>query len=129
VTHILQTFAQHGAPAKQVKDWTGRWWSLWGAIDLVPMGEKVLVASPAMWTAFLNASELEITGPSKGRIAVAGGYGSHGDPVRCVRRKSGRVTEFWLSASKLLPEDKLAAEMRARYDSAGTQAKHRRGGP
>jgi CubicO group peptidase (beta-lactamase class C family) len=129
VTHILQAFAQHGALAKRVKDWTGRWWSLWGAIDLVPMGEKVLVASPAMWTPFLNASELEITGPSKGRIALAGGYGSHGEPVRRVRRKSGRVTEFWLSASKLLPEDKLAAEMRARYDSAGTQAKHRRGGP
>jgi Beta-lactamase len=81
VTRILQAFAQHGASAKRVKDWTGRWWSLWGAIDLVPMGGKVLVASPAMWTPFANASELEITGPSEGRVALAGGYASHGEPV------------------------------------------------
>jgi CubicO group peptidase (beta-lactamase class C family) len=38
LVHILQSFSRHGAPARKVKDWTGRWWSLWGAVDLVPMG-------------------------------------------------------------------------------------------
>ncbi len=121
ITHILQGFAQGGAPARKVKDWTGRWWSLWGAIDLVPMGGKVLVASPAMWTPFANASELEITGPSEGRVALAGGYASHGEPVRCVRTKSGKMTELWLAASKLLPEKELAAEMTARYENPDTK--------
>src|SRR6516164_5537692 len=37
--HILTTFAKKGVPAKDVRDWTGRWWTLWGAVDLVPMGE------------------------------------------------------------------------------------------
>jgi D-alanyl-D-alanine carboxypeptidase len=115
VTEILQSFARHGAPSRQVKDWTGRWWSLWGAADLVPMGDKVLVAVPGAWTPFANASELEIIGKDKGRIALAGGYGSHGEPVRCVRKKSGRIGELWLAATKLVPEEELAAEMEARY--------------
>jgi CubicO group peptidase (beta-lactamase class C family) len=115
IIHILQVFARHGAPSRRVKEWTGRWWSLWGAVDLVPVGEKVLVAVPGMWTPFANASELEITGKGEGRIAVAGGYGSHGEPVRCVRRKSGKIAELWLSATRLIPENALAAEMEARY--------------
>jgi hypothetical protein len=116
VVHILQGFARHGAPARTVQDWTGRWWSLWGVVDLVPMGKKVLVAVPAAWTPFTNASELRITGRYEGRIAVAGGYGSHGEPVRCVRKRSGKIAELWLSATKLVPEDELRAEMSARYE-------------
>ena len=36
--HILRVFAKHGAPKRRVRDWTGRWWSAWGAVDLVPAG-------------------------------------------------------------------------------------------
>jgi CubicO group peptidase (beta-lactamase class C family) len=115
IIHILQAFARHGTPSRQVKDWTGRWWSLWGAIDLVPMGDKVVVAVPGTWAPFANASELAITGRSEGHIALASGSGSHGEPVRCVRRKSGKFGELWLSATRLVPEDELAAEMAARY--------------
>ena len=39
VLHILATFAKHGAPTDKVRDWTGRWWTLWGAADLVPLGD------------------------------------------------------------------------------------------
>jgi CubicO group peptidase (beta-lactamase class C family) len=127
VVHILQGFARHGAPTRKVKDWTGRWWSLWGVVDLVPMGEKVVVAVPATWTPFTNASELEISGKSEGRIALAGGYGSHGEPVRCVRKKSGEIAELWLAATRLVPEDELATEMAARYDGACAAPPRRRG--
>jgi hypothetical protein len=116
VTHILQSFAKHGAPSREVQGWTGRWWSLWGTVDLVPMGDEVLVAVPGMWAPFSNASELRITGRCEGRITLAGGYGSHGEPVRCVRKRSGKIAELWLSATKLVPEDELAAEMTARYE-------------
>ena len=44
--HILRAFAARGAPARRVRDWTGRWWSLWGAVDLVPMGNLVMAANP-----------------------------------------------------------------------------------
>ena len=46
VIHMLSAFAQHGAPSRKVRDWAGRWWGLWGAIDLVPMGNKVLAFAP-----------------------------------------------------------------------------------
>jgi CubicO group peptidase (beta-lactamase class C family) len=39
---ILRAFATHGAPKRRVRDWTGRWWSPWGATDLVPMGNIVM---------------------------------------------------------------------------------------
>ena len=127
VVHILQGFARHGAPARAVQDWTGRWWSLWGAVDLVPMGDKVLVAVPATWTPFANASELRITGRNQGRIAVAGGYGSHGEPVRRVRKTSGKIAELWLSATKLVAEDDLRAEMSARHQPTTGAPPKRRG--
>jgi len=125
VTHILQTFAKRGAASRQVRDWHGRWWSSWGALDLVPMGERVLVGMPGM-KPFMHAPELEIVSPTEGRIALAGAFGSQGEPVRCVRRKSGQMTELWLAATKFLPEDKLAAELVARYDHPGAASPKRR---
>jgi CubicO group peptidase (beta-lactamase class C family) len=112
---ILQAFARNGAPSRRVRDWNGRWWTLWGAVDLVPMGDKVLAASPGFTMPLTDASELEITGRTTGRIALAGGYGSHGEPVRCVRTASGRMTELWLSATRLLPSARVAREMEQRY--------------
>jgi CubicO group peptidase (beta-lactamase class C family) len=44
---ILRAFATRGAPARRVRDWTGRWWTIWGATDLVPMGNVVVVANPS----------------------------------------------------------------------------------
>ena len=64
----------NGAPSRKVKDWTGRWWSLWGATDLVPMGDKVLMAGPGFFNPLIDASEIAITGRNTGRIALANGY-------------------------------------------------------
>src|SRR3954468_24892786 len=86
-----------------------------GGIDLVPMGDKVLVASPGFTNPMADATELEITGRTTGRIALAGGFGSHGEKVACTRAKSGKITELWLAGSKLLPAAKVAREMEARY--------------
>ena len=117
VIRILRRFAREGAPSATVSDWTGRWWTVWGAGDLVPMGEKVVVAGPGGLNPFIDASEIEVTGPDRGRIALAGGYGSHGEEVRRVRSIGGDVTELWFSATKLLPEAELAAEIERRYPS------------
>lgn len=115
VIHILARFAQHGAPSARTRDWAGRWWSLWGAFDLVPMGDKVLVGNPALFNPLLDASELAITGRDRGTIALATGYASHGEPVRRERDARGRVTALWLSGNKLLREAASAAELRRRY--------------
>jgi CubicO group peptidase (beta-lactamase class C family) len=120
IMHILRAFSQNGAPSRKVSDWCGRWWSLWGAVDLVPMGEKVLVMAPGFINPVGDAAEVEITGRDQGRFAVADGYASYGEPVRRVRNRSGKVIAVWLAASKLLPEGQVAREVKVRYaDTAG----------
>ena len=115
VMHILHTFAARGAPTRRVRDWGGRWWSSWGAIDLVPLGNVVLTANPYMGNPFMDATEIEITGRDRGRMTLANGYASHGEPVRRVREKSGAISEVWLSATRLRPEAQAAAALRRRY--------------
>jgi hypothetical protein len=101
--HILRAFAQNGAPLRNVSGWTGRCWTLWGAIDLVPMGKKVLVASSAYFNPFMDASELEIRGCDAGRIALAGGYAATARPfassettVTIFRKSGSAVRSFFL---------------------------------
>jgi CubicO group peptidase (beta-lactamase class C family) len=126
VIHILRAFAQNGAPSRRVRDWSGRWWSLWGTVDLVAMGDKVVVAVPGFINPLQDANELEITGRDEGRIALAEGYGSHGEPVRRTRARSGRVEELWLGGSRMVPEKALAEEMQARYGVTGPRPARRR---
>ncbi len=54
VIHILRAYAQNGAPKRKVKDWMGRWWTLWGACDLLPMGEKVIAVGPSSLNPLLS---------------------------------------------------------------------------
>jgi D-alanyl-D-alanine carboxypeptidase len=97
--HILRTFKSRGG-----RRWRGRWWNVWGAIDLVPVRGKVLVASPALLNPFVDATEI-----TRGRITLAGGYANHGERVRFGRR------ELWLGASRHLPEAAVAREIKRRY--------------
>ncbi|SDR95253.1 serine hydrolase domain-containing protein [Bradyrhizobium canariense] len=113
--HISRTFATGGAPKRRVRDWTGRWWSQWGAVDLVPIGNLVIAANPHAINPFMDASEIEVTGRDAGRISLAGGYGSHGEPARRTRNKAGTITDIWLAGSNLKPEKAVAAEIDRRY--------------
>ncbi len=124
--HILRAFDAHGGPSRRTAPWAGRWWSLWGAFDLLPMGgDKVLLANPALANPLLDATELSVhaaprsaaaTGVLTGRIALAGGYGNHGEPVRLVRDEHGVATEFWLGGSCFRPEAQVVRELRRKYD-------------
>ena len=44
VIRILQTLKAGGAPRARTRDWAGRWWTLWGAVDLVPCADHVRIA-------------------------------------------------------------------------------------
>lgn len=112
---ILRAFATHGTPKRRVRDWTGRWWSPWGAYDLVPMGDRVIVGNPHAFNPFLDATEIEVTGRDTGRVSLAAGYASHGEAVRRTRNKSGTVTEVWFAGGKGTREKAVAAEMERRY--------------
>jgi CubicO group peptidase (beta-lactamase class C family) len=117
VIHILASFAKYGAPTDKVRDWTGRWWNLWGAVDLVPMGEKAMVAVPSLPNPFMDASEISVHGEDTGRVSLAPGQGRHGESVRRLRGPDGRVREVLLGGVRLLPEAEAAAELDKRYGS------------
>lgn len=119
VLNILQAFARHGPPAEAVAGWTRRWWSGWSVTDLVPMGERVVAALPGQPNPFADAPELTVTGLDTARISKATGMGSFGETARLVRDRRGRVTEFWLAGSRMLPEAAYAKEFRARYQGGG----------
>jgi CubicO group peptidase (beta-lactamase class C family) len=116
VLAILKRFHDDGPATKATADWTGRWWSLWGATDLVPVGDKVLLALPGMFNPFAKVPELAVLGPDEARIALAGAFASHGEPVRRVRNKAGKVIEVRIASGRALPEAQLAKEMRAQHD-------------
>ncbi len=112
---ILQAFAKHGAPTARTRDWTGRWWNLWGTLDLLAFGDHVVMAAPGWVNPLTDAGEIEVTARDQGRIRLAGGFASHGEGARLVRNRSGNVSEVWLGGTKFLPKARMAAEMKRRY--------------
>jgi D-alanyl-D-alanine carboxypeptidase len=115
VVHILKRFSEEGPPSSATESWTGRWWSIWNAGDLVPVGGKVLCANPALFTPFLDAAEITVEGPDLGRVSRASGFNSPGETARLVRNGAGVVESVWLGGANLVTEEALRAEMTARY--------------
>ncbi|MCK1733733.1 beta-lactamase family protein [Bradyrhizobium sp. 138] len=112
---ILRVFKTRGAADRRVRDWSGRWWTIWGATDLVPAGNRVLVANPQFNNPFMDAAEIEVTGRDTGKLAWAAGYSSHGEPVRRVRNARGKVSEIWIAGANVKPEHVVAKEIARRY--------------
>jgi Beta-lactamase len=116
--HLLHAQQRRGPPKAELADWTGRWWSLWGAFDLLPMGNRVLVATPGFFNPLMDATEIEVLGEDRGRVALAGGFGSHGEEARLVRDGEGRVVEVWIGGGRGVPESVAAAEVGAAYPAS-----------
>ncbi len=117
ILRILQIFAANGPADPALADWAGRYWSLWGASDFVPMGNKVLVALPNQGNPFADGSVLTPTGADSAVISEANGYGSYGQTVRLVRDASGTVSEILFAGSHLKSQQDAAAEAIARYET------------
>jgi CubicO group peptidase (beta-lactamase class C family) len=113
---ILKRFQESGPPAPAVAEWTGRWWSVWGATDLVAAGEKVFVAAPAMTNPLMKATELTVTAPDEARISEAGAFASYGESARLIRGDDGKVREVMLGGSRLVTEAAMAEELTGRYE-------------
>jgi CubicO group peptidase (beta-lactamase class C family) len=112
---ILKRFEEGGAPSAGLADWTGRWWSVWGPTDLVPIGEKVVLGFPGLANPIAKAAELTVTGPDEARITQSGAFGNYGEPARLIRDAQGAVTAIQLAGSRMISEADLAAEITDRY--------------
>ncbi len=118
--HLLQAFAKHGAPTRRSAAWSGRWWSLWGAVDLLPLRDKVLVANPALANPVQDAPEIaelrrDRRGVEHGRIVLANGYAAHGEAAALQRDDRGRALHLQLGGARLTTEAAAAKELQARY--------------
>ncbi|MGO4668485.1 serine hydrolase domain-containing protein [Bosea sp. 2RAB26] len=115
ILHIVRTFSDEGGPSPETEGWVGRWWSIWACGDLVPVGNKVLCASPALFTPFLDAGEIAVEAPDQGRLSKASGFNSPGETARLVRDSTGAIESIWLGGAHLVSEAALRAEMLDRY--------------
>jgi D-alanyl-D-alanine carboxypeptidase len=118
--HIVQAYARHGAPSRRTAAWSGRWWNVWGAIDLLPMSDRVLVANPALPNPLQDATQLtpqgrDRQGSDRGEITLAGGFASFGEGARIERDVRGRPLQAWLGGTRLLSEARAARELARRY--------------
>lgn len=122
VLHILQAFARHGAPSRRTAAWKGRYWSLWGAFDLLPMADKVLLANPSLPNPVMDATQITPAprakdGTEPGAITLAGGFANHGETARIERDARGRVKAVWVGGTRLVGEAQAARELARRYPS------------
>jgi D-alanyl-D-alanine carboxypeptidase len=105
VLQLLQAFDRHGAASRRTARWQGRFWNLWGAFDLVPMGgSRVLLANPGLANPVLDATEIEVMRGDTGRVTLGGGFANHGEPVRIERDARGRALRLWHGGVRLETE-------------------------
>jgi CubicO group peptidase (beta-lactamase class C family) len=119
VLSIFHEFSRRGPPEAAVADWAGRWWSYWGATDLVPMGELVLLGAPGLLNPFADASELKVSSPLQGRLSQANGFASYGEPVHRALSGDGVAERLRIGGTELLPEPAFLAEVTARLSARG----------
>ena len=116
VIRVLQAFKAGGPARARTRDWAGRWWSLWGAVDLVPFADHVRIAAPGYFNPFIDASRIEVTARDHGVMRKSSAFASTGEGARLVRGRNGKVREIWLGGTKLLPENRAAAELKRKYE-------------
>jgi CubicO group peptidase (beta-lactamase class C family) len=113
---ILKRFQQGGAPSAELADWSGRWWSVWGATDLVPIGDKVVLGAPGLLNPMLKPAELTVTGKDEARITQSGAFANFGEPARLIRDDKGVVSAVQLASSRMVSEAALTEELVGRYE-------------
>jgi D-alanyl-D-alanine carboxypeptidase len=115
---IMAAFSRHGAPQPAVSGWNGRWWTIWAPIDLVPIGNKVLVADPASLMPFASASEIEVSSATAGTIVIADGIKGYGESVTRTLEAGGATQGLQLGGNRYVAEVALQKEIEEREAAA-----------
>lgn len=104
-----------GAPVAETAHWRGRWWTLWGPLDLVPGKDKALVATPSQLSPFLDATELSPSGIDEAVVTSAQAFGDLGEACRLIRGPAGMIEEVTIGGKHLVTEDAIKSEVQYRY--------------
>jgi hypothetical protein len=126
VMQILRRFEKDGAPSRRLAPWAGRWWSHWGPLDAVPIGDKVVMANPALVNPFMDTIDIAVDGRQRGRIVEANVFANYGEPAGLVRGPSGRARALQLGGVRLLHEAALAREAATRFGRGARAGARRR---
>ena len=121
VIKILRTFADRGEPSEAVADWSGRWWSLYGAIDLVPAGQRVLACDPSIVPPLTEVTEISLDSVDQGQVVSAPATERLGERVSRKRDSAGMVSQIQIGGARLLSEAAIESVLRARFNSAATE--------
>jgi hypothetical protein len=103
ILHVARALAQRGKPTEGVLGWTGRWWNAWGALDLLPAGDRVLVAAPGFLNPVIDAAEIEVTGPNEAASPWPPAMMVMGSPFVSSATKPAHRSSSGLGASVPLP--------------------------
>lgn len=100
---IVAAFAKAGA-GRPAAGWEGRWWNMWGAVDLVRLGDDILLASPDALQPFDYCPRVRLTGPDEGTIVEASSFHHPGETVRLERTAEWTPNRLWIAGDYWLPE-------------------------
>ena len=110
-THAGGADPEPGAGGADLDRFTGRFFSLWAALDIVRFGDELIALNPDMIAPTLDVPELEVIDDHTLRIAAASGYASPGETVRYHFDEAGRPSSVQFAGSRYLPWEAYQARV------------------
>lgn len=110
IIDIFQQDTDHlTLPVKDVKRFEGRFFSHWGAVDIVAVGKKLFAVYPLGWSDFSTAESLEVIDDATLRITHAEGYGAPNENIEYTFDSAGHVKHIRIAGvTHLLFDDAVA---------------------
>jgi CubicO group peptidase (beta-lactamase class C family) len=93
---------------------TGRFLGLSNVVDLVRLGDQLLVIDPEALDPVVDATRLEpVDGddPDRFRLADDGGFGSYGEGARFERDGDGALSAVQLAGGRYVPREEMVAHL------------------
>lgn len=116
---ILRRFHDEGAPSQLTRGWTSRWWSLWGPLDLVAVGDKVLGFNPGDQPPFGEAIEITLDGADTGFVSRGPAMDRYGESVERRIDRSDRPDLLRIGSAAFGAEALVARRIARQYGAAG----------
>lgn len=93
VFSIVDYFQEHyeAKPKRDLSKFEGRFLNLWGMVDIVATGDKIVAIYPNMWQPFYAPEELEYVDAKTLKITKADGYYQEGEKIHFKFDKAGHV--------------------------------------
>lgn len=105
IIQIIDWFAAHyiKQPQHSLKDFSGRFMTLWTTVDIVSCGDTIVSLNPIGWMPFGNVEELEYLDPRTLKITKTHGSSSEGELIH-YEFANGKVKKISNAGSTMLPE-------------------------